>query len=154
MESGSGYAFGFAGDLYIHIYKERGLYKVGGSERASSIWAELFSSRLDAAERWFIKRVGEIHRHFMSLPEIKLPGGAAEVNSGYEVRALGAAWSTLDRSDGTTVPITMSGDFTGKFCRIVEYSHIADLPVGDLAQSYMDPAGAPLLSDYVVKRAD
>ncbi|WP_371151500.1 Imm61 family immunity protein [Buchananella felis] len=144
-----GYMFGFGDYIYFHIYKEGGVYKVGKSSRDGGVFAELCSSRFDAAERWFIKRVGEIHRNYRGLPEIKLPGDAAEVSSGYEVRALGAAWSTLDRSDGTTVPITMSGDFTGRYCRIVQYSHIADLPVGELARSYMDPAGAPLLSDYL-----
>ncbi|WP_371151499.1 Imm61 family immunity protein [Buchananella felis] len=147
---GGGYSFGYAGDLSIHIFKEKGLYKVGASERYEDVFVDLVSRRLDAAERWFVKCVGDVRRaYYDGSPTIELPAGLKDVRAGYQVRGLEGAWSTLVRSDGTEVPVAILGTVWEDYSNIAKYSHIADLPVGELAQSYMDPAGAPLLSDYV-----
>ncbi|WP_371164176.1 Imm61 family immunity protein [Buchananella felis] len=146
--------FRFGGNIYVHIFKEKGLYKVGTSERYEDVFVELVSPRFDAAERWFVKCVGDVRRTYDGCPTIELPRGLSDVRAGYQVRRLEGAWSTLVRSDGAEVPVAVLGTVTERHSNIAEYSHIADLPVGDLAQSYMDPAGAPLLSDYVVKRPD
>ena len=119
-----GYVFEYADYVFLHIFSEKRVYKVGKSSRDGDVFVEFVSLRFDAAERWFIRRMGDIHRSYKGLSAIKLPSDAAEVRSGYEVRALGVAWSTLDRSGGTVVPIKMTGDFTGKYCPIVELSLI------------------------------
>ncbi|WP_371164171.1 Imm61 family immunity protein [Buchananella felis] len=142
--------FRFGGNIYVHIFKEKGLYKVGASERDEDVFVELVSPRFGAAERWFVKCVGDVRRaYYDGSPTIELPAGSKDVRAGYQVRGLEGAWSTLVRSDGTEVPVAVLGTVTERHSNIVEYSHIADLPVGELAQSYMDPAGAPLPSDYV-----
>ncbi|WP_371174535.1 Imm61 family immunity protein [Buchananella felis] len=136
--------------MSIHIFKEKGLYKVGTSERYEDVFVDLVSRRLDAAERWFVKCVGDVRRaYYDGSPTIELPAGLSDVRAGYRVRRLEGAWSTLVRSDGTEVPVAILGTVWEDYSDIAKYSHIADLPVGDLALSYMDPAGAPLLSNYV-----
>ncbi|WP_371164174.1 Imm61 family immunity protein [Buchananella felis] len=146
---GGGYSFGYAGDLSIHIFKEKGLYKVGTASRDRSAFPYVVSRRLDVAERWFVKCVGDVRRTYDGSPTIRLPAGLSDVRAGYQVRRLEGAWSTLVRSDGTEVSVAILGTVWEDYSDIAKYSHIADLPVGELAQSYMDPAGAPLLSDYV-----
>ncbi|WP_371151501.1 Imm61 family immunity protein [Buchananella felis] len=141
--------FEYADYVYLHIFREKRRYKVGKSSRDGDVFVEFVSPQFDAAERWFVMRMGEICRRYRGLRMIKLPRSLSDVRAGYRVRRLEGAWSTLVRSDGTEVPVAVLGTVTERHSNIAEYSHIADLPVGELAKSYMDPAGAPLLSDYV-----
>lgn len=137
------------GEFNYHFYKKDGEYRFGCSYRANpTIFDEITSPDKKVVERWFIKMTGDMYRSYNHLPQILLPYLVDEAKAGYELAMLDEHHYTLRRSDGTLIP--MSSRETGVHSwRSVKYSHVTDLPVRDLARSYLDPAGLPLMSDYL-----
>lgn len=55
---------------------------------------------------------------------------------------------SLRCKDGSVIPILIS-DYSFKSIRVAKYSHVADLPLPGLIESYKSETGAPFLQDYV-----
>ena len=81
-----------------------------------------------------------------SAQRIALPWREDEVKDGYTVIPVDDYGFTLERSDGSRVPFAARSDSSSA---IVRYSHVADLPIGDLVASYMDPSAYPLFPYFL-----
>lgn len=138
------------GDFNYHFYKKDGEYHFGCSYRADpKIYDEIISPDKDVIERWFIVRTGDMYRSYNHLPQILLPCAEDEVKSGYEIVRL-AQWSATLKWTHSGEQLPMNMNFDGTRClEVVKYSHVADLPMRDLARSYLNPAGLPLMSSYL-----
>lgn len=150
-----GYSYSyFWGDFSYHIYAREAGYSVTDTHRDSrDLIAEFTSPSLKLAEKWLLVRVGSIFRSFTRLPEIELPRTLLQIKVGYNIVEIGAGLFTLSSGGSKCLPFELS-DWGERPVNCVKYSHIVDLPLPGLIESYRSETGAPFLRDYVVSQGE
>ncbi|OKL51191.1 Imm61 family immunity protein [Buchananella hordeovulneris] len=145
-----GHTFHYSlGEFHYHLLRVDGQFQVGQSSRNDDkTFVDLVSPDLEAAERWLIYLVGGNYRMARRLPELLIPYLRDQVRSGYALEELGTREYSLRRPDGSVIPLQMR-ESGGRSMRIVKYSHLADLPVAQLVESYLAADAAPLLTQYL-----
>lgn len=123
-----------------------GVFRVGISEKHEEPREYCAGSDLVAVQRQLVAEVGSTYRSFQRMQRIALPWREDEVKDGYTVIPVDDYGFTLERSDGSRVPFAARSDSSSA---IVRYSHVADLPIGDLVASYMDPSAYPLFPYFL-----
>ena len=113
------------------------------AERASSEQFELFTSSMDAMERYLIPLMGIDYRSRAGLPRVKTPRKPEEVAAGYRI-------GDAD-SDGYRNLYSPSGELAARargrvnsIPTLTELSHFMLASESDLRTSYEDPDGLPL----------
>ena len=123
-----------------------GVFRVGCSEKYEEPVEYCAGSDLVAVQRQLVAEVGGTYRSLRDMQRIALPWREDEVKDGYTVIPVDDYGFTLEHSDGSRVPFAARSDSSSA---IVRYSHVADLPIGDLVASYMDPSGYPLFPYFL-----
>ncbi|RRD52962.1 hypothetical protein EII12_03380 [Buchananella hordeovulneris] len=103
---------------------------------------------LELVQSWLLVRVGKMYGSLMRLPEIELPYLREHVKSGYDMVEVECSRYSLQRLDGSLMPIVFRDSGPLPF-RIVEYSHVADLPLPGLIESCKSEVGAQFSQDHV-----
>ncbi|RRD52929.1 DUF4237 domain-containing protein [Buchananella hordeovulneris] len=132
------------------IYKEGDLYVVEGDDQGvSDAQPIVYGGSLELVERALLVEVGGLYRLVKGLPQVALPFRLDQINAGYKVVKAGRVRCSLGRLDGTFLPLVFLESGPPSY-NIVKYSHVVDLPLPGLIESYKSETGAPFLQDYVV----
>lgn len=144
----------FGGDFNHHIYLRDGKYCVTDTHRDSrDLVSEFKSPHLELAEKWLLVKIGPIYRSVMGIPEIELPFLRPQIKVGYSICGIGAGFFTLSGPGGLFLPFELY-DWDERPTNCVRYSHVVDLPLPGLIESYRSETGAPFLRDYVVSQGE
>lgn len=132
------------------IYKEGDLYVVEGDDQGvSDSQPIVYGGSLELVERALLVELGGRYRLVKGLPQVALPFRLDQIKPGYKVVKAGRVRCSLGRLDDTLLPLVFLESGSPSY-NIVKYSHVVDLPLPGLIESYKSETGAPFLQDYVV----
>ncbi len=101
----------------------------------------------ELAEKWLISRAGVNHRWLCSMRPLLLPRRTDELKHGYQIITHPDTSHSLTRNNDTLIPAKI---FNHGFTTLnsVRFSYIADIPLDQLVDSYLNPKGTPLASTF------
>lgn len=139
----------FRADLSSVVIEREGLYWYGIGERNDGPYFDWSSTDLTTVERRLVMDLGNSFRDQSSLMSIEFPFHAEDIAPGFILCESRPGWHTLRRTNGALLPLEVHEEYAPTLWSSVEFSYVVDAPLDQLAASYLDPDGAPLLTEFV-----
>lgn len=129
-----------------YFIRRRGLERfelTQDDEDARSGRGLLFVAEVDVLEHYLVGHFADDIREDLDLPLLEQPWRSADLADGYDLTAAERGYRTLRRVGG--VPVAAAPDDSLSLLALVPLSHYLGWSIRDLKQSFLSPAGSPLM---------
>ena len=135
-------------ETYDHFWNQDGLAMFGTSERSHNPRIKLWCEDPAVVANWGMLYLMNAVRRKRGFRPIKLPARGGRIAPGWSVEDLDQHMARLVRPDGSPINMAMLMWYP-KYVRLWGLSWVADADPAELLASFLDPDGAPLLTEFL-----